>query len=99
VIPTSTSLKYEPASEPLHIYLKQLFLNCHGNAGRWGASVSGLHTKVQRFQGGLVFKAHRLLHHSTQVGRGPLAGPVMAAAVVLPRWPKGEGFTVKVYEP
>ncbi|KAJ1479119.1 hypothetical protein T484DRAFT_1815470 [Baffinella frigidus] len=25
-----------------------------------------------------------------EVGRGPLAGPVLAAAVVLPRWPKGE---------
>ena len=24
-----------------------------------------LHKKVQRFRGGLVFKAHRLLHHST----------------------------------
>ena len=28
------SLKYEPSSEPLHIFVKYLFLNCHDvNAG------------------------------------------------------------------
>ena len=32
---------------------------------RDGHSEQLLHRNVQRFRGGLVFKAHRLLHHST----------------------------------
>jgi len=43
------SLKYERSSEPLHIYVKKLVLP----------------PLPPRFQGGLVFKAHRLLHHSS----------------------------------
>ena len=52
------SLKYEPSSEPLHIsggrHLAQL-----------GADEVVLHDPVQRFRGGLAFKAHRLVYHST----------------------------------
>jgi len=31
----------------------------------WGTTSQLLHRNVLRFQGGLVFKAHRLLYHST----------------------------------
>ena len=44
------SLKHEPASEPLH---------------RGGSSAHHSLRNVKRFQGGLVFKAHRLVYQST----------------------------------
>jgi len=65
VIQESTRLKYEPASEPLHVYVK---CRVHGLGfdhplGFRAGKVLNLRTttsqNVQRFRGGLVFKAHR----------------------------------------
>ena len=64
------SLRYEPSSEPLDISAKQLTAsertgnNLKGfeDFGRWGVGVG---RNVKRLQGGLVFRAHRFLHHPT----------------------------------
>ena len=66
----SMNLKYEPASVPLHISVKS------GFGGRMLASMGmdmqqvqktkqPLYRNVQRFRGGLVFKAHRCVYHIT----------------------------------
>jgi len=39
-------------------------IDCKGILGGW-APENRLHINAQRFRGGLVFKAHRLLYHST----------------------------------
>jgi len=45
------SLKFEPFSKPLHI-----------SVSAWEDGTGG---NVKRFRGGLVFKAHRRVYHST----------------------------------
>jgi len=49
------SLKYEPVSEPLGMMGRR-----RGRSGRVQEE-----QEVQRFRGGLVFKAHRPVYHST----------------------------------
>jgi len=56
-----------------------LQLACFAGSGARSSPVSGkeqlLHINVQRFRGGLVFKAHRLLCHSTLGLRVPSRVP------------------------
>ena len=48
----------------LQLHLLVQTLDCRACVWRWGSGV--LHRNVQRLQGGLVVKAHRLLYHSTR---------------------------------
>jgi len=60
------SLKHEPSSEPLHISAttsRRIPASASTNQGPKMRRFDG--GNVKRFPGGIAFKAHRLLHHST----------------------------------
>ena len=73
------SLKYEPSSEPLHISAIRLGTRMgrrtapstmlerpmFGKTSESGGVGRSLHINVQRSRCGLVFKAHRIMYHST----------------------------------
>ena len=49
-----------------HVLFPETFLSSSAERGRLGAIYEQLlHINVQRFRGRLVFKAHRLVYHST----------------------------------
>ena len=104
--PMGVSSPFHPALLHLALHLRGAFPTCvpplwaeHGAAGAIQAQL--LHRNEKRFRGGLVFKAHRWLYHSTlgseeekvQQGAWPLHSEALTGAA--PFRVQGSGFRVQ----